>query len=81
MIKPFDTQALYCVVKARLDLGEDPEEIFEELKNCQVVDISSLRLVLGQLRPERGSESDSDGLKRGTLYHFMRKPTNKSQEI
>ena len=81
MVKPFDTQTLYCVVKARLDLGEDPKEIFEELKNCQVVDISSLGMVLGQLRLERGSESDSEGPKRGTLYHFMHQPTNKSQEI
>lgn len=55
----FDEETIYCCVKARLDLGEDPGTIFEELRSCPVVDISSLRLVMNKLAPGRFTENPS----------------------
>ena len=68
----FDEMTLYCCVKARLNLGEDPQAIYDELKGLQVIDISSLRLVLSKLAPGRTAESDSTSPERGVLNRFLR---------
>jgi hypothetical protein len=72
-VKPFDDITVRCVVQARLEMGEDAQEIFGELKRCRVIDISALRLVMEQLAPARFTERPQDGLKRGTLYKYMRR--------
>lgn len=67
----FDEETIYCCVKARLDLGEDPGTIFEELRSCPVVDISSLGLVMNRLAPDRFTESPSRRRKTGNVYEYM----------
>ncbi len=76
----FDEETIYCCVKARLDLGEDPGAIFEELRGCSVVDISSLRLVMNRLAPDRLTESPSHGRKTGNVYEYMPRKTKRNQE-
>jgi hypothetical protein len=68
----FDEETLSCCVQARLDLGEDPQKIFDDLKGLRVVDISSLRLVMSKIAPDRTAESDSTCPERGVLYRFLR---------
>ena len=76
----FDEDTIYCCVKARLDLGEDPGTIFEELRSCPVVDISSLRLVMNMLAPDRFTESISRKRKTGNVYENMPRRGKRNQE-
>ncbi len=76
----FDEETIYCCVKARLDLGEDPRAIFEELRSCPVVDISSLRLVMNRLAPDRFTESPSRRRKTGNVYEYMPRKGKRNQE-
>ena len=76
----FDEETIHCCVKARLDLGEDPGVIFEELRSCPVVDISSLRLVMNSLAPDRVTESPSRGRKTGDVYEYMPRKAKRNQE-
>lgn len=76
----FDEETIYCCVKARLDLGEDPGAIFEELRSCSVVDISSLRLVMTRLAPDRLTESPSRGRKPGDVYEYIPRNGKRNQE-
>jgi len=71
LTQAFDPNTIYCVVKSRLDLGESPQTIFDELKGCQVIDISALRAVLRELAPDRFTEKRYAGHKRGTLHQFL----------
>jgi hypothetical protein len=71
---------MYCCIKARLDLGEDPGTIFEELRGCPVVDISSLGLVMNKLAPDRFSVSLSRGRKTGNVYEYMPRKGKSGQE-
>lgn len=58
--KQFDAQTLYCVIKGRLNMGEDPQSIFNELKNLPVVDIDSLRLLLKGVKEQGSHYFDSE---------------------
>ena len=69
----FDPKTIYCVVKSRLDLGESPEQIFDELKVCTVIDISALRAVMKEISPDIYPERRTSGLTRGTLHQFVRR--------
>ena len=69
----FDPKTIYCVVKSRLDLGESAEQIFNELKGCDVIDISSLRAVMMEIAPNKFPERRTKGLTRGTLIQFVKR--------
>lgn len=58
--KTFDPELVCCRVKNRLHLGESPQEIFEELKACQVIDVDALRTVVRALAPARSAERPQD---------------------
>lgn len=76
----FDEETIYCCVKARLDLGEDPGTIFEELRSCPVVDISSLRLVMNRLAPGRFTEIPSRRRQTGNVYEYIPGKGKRNQE-
>lgn len=69
----FDPDTIYCVVKARMDLGESPHDIFDELRVCKVIDISALRAVMKEISPDRYPERRTSGITRGTLHQFVRR--------
>ena len=70
--KQFDKQTTRCVVKAWLEMGTDPWEVYDELKDSPVIDKSALKDQIEQISGVRIAERHSKGLSRGTLYQFMR---------
>lgn len=72
--KTFDPNLIYCCVRARLDLGEHPRQIFDELKVCQVIDIDALRAVLDALEPLGITERPQDRRTGLGAYQSLPKP-------
>lgn len=58
--KTFDPELVCCRVKNRLQLGESPQALLDELKGCQVIDIDALRTVVTALAPARSAERPQD---------------------
>lgn len=59
----YDEVALRCWVQARVEEGEDPQVILNQLRRSPLVDFSDAKLAMSQLAPGRFTESPSNGRK------------------
>ena len=69
----FDPDTIYCVVKARMDLGESPHDIFNELKVCKVIDISALQVVMSNLYPNNFPKRRTAWQPIATIHQLFRR--------
>lgn len=69
----YDEVALRCWVQARVEEGEDPQVIFDQLRRSPLVDFSDAKLAMSQLAPGRFTESPSNCRKGAAVLNLIRR--------
>lgn len=69
----YDEVALRCWVQARVEEGEDPQVILDQLRRSPLVDFSDAKLAMSQLAPGRFTESPSNGRKGAAVLNPIRR--------